>query len=449
MVDRFVATSWRRRPEDGAFEFAYACPKYGDFVERLTLPEAARAKPLGPTGARLASLLHGALGVSYYKAVAAPEIEINTLPPSPAAFAFLGSLYREGLGEFFVRNDLPYPPQQSFVFGGSHGSTIKLEDDGGDRRRGRAVMAFGGGKDSYVAIDVIEASGPQPELVTVALSDRVAKTIQATTTRPLTIIRRSLDPKLIEANRQGALNGHVPVTAINSLILLLYAYLIGAPRVVFANERSAEEATTQVGDYAVNHQFSKSLQAEKLLRAALVEAHVDVDYFSVLRPFSELWIARRLSGMADALRLFRSCNRNFVQADADAPARAWCGQCAKCAFTALITAPFLARGESEAVFGGDILDSPAAVDHIAATLGLGHVRPWDCVGGVMETAATLHHLASASRWADARVVKKLAPATVVRFGARELEQAWTDAFRCSGDHFLPADLMWLCDDEAA
>lgn len=449
MADRFVATSWRRRPEDGAFEFAYACPKFGDFVETVTLPDAARAKPLGPVGARIASLLHGVLGVSYYKAVAAPEIEVNTLPPSPAAIAFLGALYRDGLGEFFVRNDLPYPPQQRFMFGGAHGSTALLEEEASGPRRGRAVLAFGGGKDSYVALDVIEASGPQPELVTVALSDRVAKTIQSTTYRPLTIIRRGLDPKLIEANKQGALNGHVPVTAINSLILVLYAHLIGAPRVVFANERSAEEATTEVGGLAVNHQFSKSFQAEKLLRAALAEARVPVDYFSVLRPFSELWIARRLCSMPDALRLFRSCNRNFVQADAQAPARAWCGQCAKCAFTALITAPFLSRGESETVFGSDILNSVAATDHIASTLGLGHVRPWDCVGGVLETAATLHHLASLPRWADARAVKTLAPATAVRFGARELEQAWRDAFRCEGEHFLPKDLQWLCDDDAA
>lgn len=447
MADRFVATSWRRRPSDGAFEFAYACSKYGDFVETLTLPEAARGAPLDPVGARLASLLHGALGVSYYKAAAAPEIEIDTLAPSPAAVALLGALYREGLGEFFVRNDLPYPPQQRLMFGGDHDTAV-----GGDapaRRRGRPVMAFGGGKDSYVAIDLVEASGPQAELVTVALSERVAKTIQATTYRPLTIIRRGLDPKLIEANKQGALNGHVPVTAINSLILTLYAHLTGAPRVVFANERSAEEATTEVGGFAVNHQFSKSYQAEKLMRAALAEAHVAVDYFSVLRPFSELWIARRLCAMPDALRLFRSCNRNFVQADGDAPPRAWCGECAKCAFTALITAPFLSRAESESVFGSDILDTTAAADHVAATLGLGHVRPWDCVGGVLETAATLHRLADMPRWADARVVRTLEPATAARFGARELEQAWTDAFRGSDEHFLPADLQWLCDDDAA
>jgi hypothetical protein len=115
----------------------------------------------------------------------------------------------------------------------------------------------------------------------------------------------------------------------------------------------------------------------------------------------------------------------------------------------LITAPFLARAESIAVFGSDILDSEPAVGHIADTLGLGHVRPWDCVGGVLETAAALHHLTGLTRWADARVVKKLAPATAVRFGAPLLEQAWTDSFRCAGEHFLPADLRWLCDDEAA
>jgi hypothetical protein len=264
----------------------------------------------------------------------------------------------------------------------------------------------------------------------------------------VTAIRRSLDPRLLEANRAGALNGHVPVTAINSLILLLYAQLTGATHVVFANERSADEATLEAGGHAVNHQFSKTLGCERLIRAAIAEAGVGVDYFSALRPFSELWVARRLAASPEALASFRSCNRNFVQSEAAAPERPWCGACAKCAFTALIAAPFMARAASRALFGADILNSPEAVAHLAATAGLGDVRPWDCVGTALETAAAIHRLGEDPDWAGARTVVELGPRLAAAHGALALEAAWRDAFRCEAASFLPPAFARFCDDDA-
>jgi hypothetical protein len=292
----------------------------------------------------------------------------------------------------------------------------------------------------------VEKGGWRAELACVALSDRIARAIASMTDRPLTIIERRLDPALIAANRAGALNGHIPVTAINSLALALHAHLTGAAHVVFANERSADEATLVIDGRAVNHQYSKTLAAERLMREAIAETGSGVDYFSVLRPVSELWVARRLADLPRALSQFRSCNRNFVQAEADAPARPWCGQCAKCAFTALITALFLPRARSVALFGADVLDSAAAVDHLAATAGLGDVRPWDCVGGAGETAAALHRLAASPEWAGARAVEALAPQVEAAYGAERLAAIWEAAFRCEGERFLPADLVGLCDD---
>ncbi len=259
------------------------------------------------------------------------------------------------------------------------------------------------------------------------------------------MIRRRLDTRLIEANKQGALNGHVPVTAINSLILVLYAHLTGAAHVVFANERSADEETVQVDGHPVNHQFSKTLRCEGLLRDAIAEAGSGVDYFSLLRPFSELWIAQRLAREPEALKQFRSCNKNFVQVEKGAPPKAWCGQCAKCAFTALITAPFLSRSESIALFGSDILNQPEAVEHLSATAGLGGTRPWDCVGGKLETSAALARLKSQPRWADALAVKIVARDVIALHGAAALDRAWNDAFVCHGNGYLPHDFSWLCE----
>jgi hypothetical protein len=440
MTDSFTATSWRRRPEDGAFEFAYACSRYGAFKETVAFPGAGATADIAKAAGRLAALLHAALGVSYYKAAAAPQITFATLEDAPAARALVTALYRDGLGEFYVRNGLPYPPKQTLALTGpSMGSRTSAV-----RKDGRAVLAFGGGKDSYVALDLVEEAGWQAELISSALSDRLAAAIAATIPRPVTIVRRTLDPRLIEANKQGALNGHVPITAINSLLVLLYAELTGGAHGVFANERSADEATATVDGQGVNHQYSKSFAAERLIRAAAEEAGASADYFSVLRPFSELWVARRLAGLPDALRSFRSCNRNWAQ-DA-APPRPWCGACAKCAFTALITAPFMSRAQSREVFGADILDGEQATAHLAATAGLGGARPWDCVGGAEETAAALHRLAATPDWADARAIRTLAPRVAAARGSDALERTWDEAFRCAGTGFLPEAFQRLCDD---
>ena len=57
---------------------------------------------------------------------------------------------------------------------------------------------------------------------------------------PLLRIRRQLASELQAMNEAGAWNGHVPVTAINSAILLCAAVLYGYRYIVFSNERSAD-----------------------------------------------------------------------------------------------------------------------------------------------------------------------------------------------------------------
>jgi hypothetical protein len=110
---------------------------------------------------------------------------------------------------------------------------------------------------------------------------------------PALNIGRRLAPELFEYNRIGAWNGHIPVTAINSAILICAALVYGHDSVVFSNERSASVATLEYDGQAVNHQWSKSLEFEMRLRS-YVKAHIaaDLDYFSLLRPWSELAVTR-------------------------------------------------------------------------------------------------------------------------------------------------------------
>ena len=77
----------------------------------------------------------------------------------------------------------------------------------------------------------------------------------------------SLDPQLRALNDAGALNGHVPVTAIVTRAALLTAPLHGFDAVAMANERSASAGNLSWDGVEVNHQFSKSLRVERLLSA--------------------------------------------------------------------------------------------------------------------------------------------------------------------------------------
>ncbi len=82
----------------------------------------------------------------------------------------------------------------------------------------------------------------------------------------LIVVRRRLDPGLAGLNASGALNGHVPITAIISLIAVVGSFLYGYDSIAMAVERSASEETVLVDGVPVNHQYSKSLEFERLLR---------------------------------------------------------------------------------------------------------------------------------------------------------------------------------------
>lgn len=427
--------------------FTFHSARYGDFAETLDFPGCAGALARLTPGQRgLIDLLGAALGVSYYKATAGGVLEA---PPLPApALDLVRALYVEGLGEFYVRNRLPYPPE--FKLTAAAAPSLPSTGAGAAAPK-KAIVAFGGGMDSHVALALVERAGVTAELASVVLSDNVARVIEDCTDRKVTFIARLLDPRLLAANKSGALNGHIPVTAIHSLILVLYASLTGADWVVLANEKSADEATMQIDGHEVNHQFSKTFRAEGLIRGAVKSLLPDgPDYFSVLRPVSELWIARELAELPDALAKFRSCNRNFVFSDQSrqlSGAR-WCGVCAKCVFTAIITAPFLARAQAKALFGSDVLDNPDNLPLAEELAGFTDAKPWECVGTIGEVSAALAHLGADPEWRDAHLVEALSMRVRERDGSAALARRFSASLMERGESFLPPQMRFINEPEA-
>jgi hypothetical protein len=343
----------------------------------------------------------------------------------------LEAIYSEGLGEFAFTNELETLPRPAFP---TREDAIPAPPP---RRSKRVLVPIGGGKDSAVALEIVRRSGHELALFSVGDAGPIARTA-AVAGLPHLVVRRKLDPVLGDLNRAGAFNGHVPITAIVSCVAILTASLHGFDAVAMANERSASTGNVNWGGIDVNHQFSKSLRAERLLRTALEEMGVDVDYFSILRPASELAIAKAFTQLNPYHQAFSSCNTNF-RLDGSVPSQRWCCNCPKCRFVFLVMAPFSEPDHMQEIFGRDMLEDESQFEGIALLTATGGLKPFECVGEEEESRAAMRMLASDPRWRDHRVVRRLAEQVLPQFAADDGLSA--EALALSDEHSVPAELM--------
>ncbi|MBB6085837.1 endonuclease domain-containing protein [Wenzhouxiangella marina] len=346
-------------------------------------------------------LLHWVAGISYWKAGCPNHIRFDGSGPDAWQSRWLDRLYREGLAEFAYRNRLDVDAFPHFPVGPDRPAQTHAFD-----LARRTLVPMGGGKDSLVAWARLSRLDEPLASVQIGRSPLILRIGEVLPGEHLVIDRR-LDPGLARLNAMGALNGHVPVTAINASILVLTALLLDYHRVAFANERSASEASLiDTKGRAVNHQFSKSLEFERMLDAWVRRfVHPELHVFSVLRRDRELAICREFSALPEFHGLFSSCNRNF---HLDGPrVQRWCGACPKCHFVYLCLAPFMSPEALRGIFGKDLLADPDLSPGFEALLALDGVKPFECVGEAEEARAAVRALAAQSRWAAHPVVEHL------------------------------------------
>ncbi len=406
----------------GVAQLAYAFDDGPEMVETITIPGApfelhgARAEAVQ----RALRLLHLIAGVSYYKAAVPPVIEIDGYAIDTATAALLEQVYLNGLGEFAYRNGLNLRGRIRFP-------ATALEEDGDTASgaaavaateapalglRAHALTAIGGGKDSLVSIEALRGADVEQTVAWIGGSQLIRACAERTGL-PLLNIGRQLAPELFELNRQGAWNGHIPVTAINSAILVLAALLVDADQVVFSNERSASYGSQIPGTGEVNHQWSKGWAFERAF-GEYVEQRIaaDLHYYSLLRPLSELAVARQFARSDRYDAHFSSCNRNF-HILGERPAHRWCGVCPKCHFVFLALAPFMPKTRLVGIFGRNLLDDPSQAGGYDALLEFHDHKPFECVGEGRESRAAMATLAARPEWKEdalvARFVREIAP----------------------------------------
>lgn len=425
---RFVRATYA----EGVAELVYAFDQGEEMVERIRFPDA----PPVPAERRHAfdaalGLLHLIASVSYYKAGVPPTIELEPLDVQTAEL--LDALYLHGLAEFAYRNGLDLRGRIAFPRGAAPSPlapALGLPQ--------RTLVPIGGGKDSLVAVEAIKAIGGEATAVWVGNSPLIAACAERTGL-PTLNIQRELSPVLFELNRLGAWNGHIPVTAVNSAILALAAILYGFDSIAFANERSASAATLEYDGQQVNHQWSKGFAFEALLSDWL-HTHVaaDLDYCSLLRPYSELAITRAFARLTPYFDAFSSCNRNF-RLLGPKPADRWCGQCPKCHFVFLALAPFLPKPRLMSIFGRNLLDDDSQAAGFDALLEYQDHKPFECVGEGAEARAAMYALSQRPEWQEDALVARFRREILPQLDVAQLAlEPWLEA---SDAHRVPTRLQ--------
>jgi hypothetical protein len=388
------------------------------FTERITLVPAGHwDSPAATAAARLIFLL---AGVSYYKTAAPPVVELGEFALTAVERSFLREFYLSGLGEFAYRNGIDLsdlritaPDRAGGPLAPSDRADGPLAPKGEGGTGPRALVPFGGGIDSIVTVERVRRRADAALFVVSRPGDRFAAIERPAVVTGLPVVRaeREIDPQLLRSKEHGFLNGHVPVTGILSAIAVLAAVLDDRDAVVMSNEWSSSVPTLQdERGRPVNHQYSKSDSFEAGFRDVLGQAGPAMpDYFSMLRPRSELWVAEQFAKLESYHSSFRSCNRAF-HIDTALRLDYWCGRCDKCCFIDLILAPFMDAADLRRVFAGrEPLDDVEQAGRFRALLGTSvGTKPFECVGEVTECRAAALLAAGRPDRADCKLLGELA-----------------------------------------
>jgi hypothetical protein len=443
--------------QTGVAQLVYAFDEGPELIETVTVP----GTPFDLDDARAAAaeqalrLLHLIAGVSYYKAAVPSEIRIEGYAIDADTAALLENIYVHGLGEFAYRNGLNLHGKIAFPVGGPSGPSSEEIVPSGEGLgaeapptappanvvalglREHALVAIGGGKDSLVSIEALRDAGVD-QTVTWIGGSQLIKACAERTGLPTLNLGRQLAPELFEYNRQGAWNGHIPVTAVNSAILVFAAILTGADQVVFSNERSASYGSLIEGTGEVNHQWSKGWAFERDF-GDHVQRRIaaDLKYYSLLRPLSELAVARQFAKTDRYDAHFSSCNRNF-HILGERPVNRWCGVCPKCHFVFLALAPFMPKPRLVGIFGRNLLDDAGQIGGYDALLEYQDHKPFECVGEGRESRAAIAALSERPEWREDEIVERFAREIRPQLDASELGIA--PLLVLDDEHRVPAAL---------
>lgn len=325
---------------------------------------------------------------SYWKVTCSPKIIISCGFLNDEQINWVKKLIYNGLGEFFYVNKIKVDIND-FVSIESHGKDLVKKTD--NKVYDGYLIAVGGGKDSLTSLEILKDI---PNKKAFIINNRKVCFDGANTAgikdKDIINVERIFDKKIIDLNNRGFLNGHTPISSCIAFISYLTAYVNGIRCVVLSNEASANESS--VMGTSINHQYSKSLEFENDFRSFTSKYLTDkVEYFSLLRPLSELQIMKIFTKYPKYFNHFISCNnggkrKNIGKTDG------WCNTCAKCLFIYILMSNFISQDEMVSIFGENLLDKKDMLNYFLELLGKTENKPFECVGTIEEVNFAVNNL---------------------------------------------------------
>lgn len=347
---------------------------------------------------------------SYWKTACPPKIIVEAGSLDEDQRQWWQTLLLEGMGEFFFINQIDFTGDDFVTFVTESNQTAKYPDElvhslpsvSTPQAPRSILIPLGGGKDSAVTLELLKrayANEHQVKLGTLLLNPTgAAQAIADASGLEQIHIHRTLDPKMLELNQAGYLNGHTPFSALVAFITVLSSYLYNYEVVPVSNERSSNEGNVRYLDHEINHQYSKTFTFEHdfqeyVSRYLLPPALRTGFYFSFLRPIYELQIAKIFAEFEEYHPHFRSCNRGQKT-------NSWCGDCPKCLFAYTILYPFLGRDKLVVIFGQDLWQKESLLTYAKELTGYGETKPFECVGTHEESLSAFYLCLEAARQED-------------------------------------------------
>jgi UDP-N-acetyl-alpha-D-muramoyl-L-alanyl-L-glutamate epimerase len=393
-VKTFRFTKYEFNTLTGLLRLHYAFDNDWFFTEEMVFLGIER--PLPPIRRqaldRIFHHLHLVAGISYYKAALPQKLVIETKPISEKNAHFLNNLYLHGLGEFAHQNGLNLQGRIKFPYVDQYDNLqphYTLPHN--------VVVPIGGGKDSIVTIEALRHANKPFRLFSVG-NPRIIQNVVSVAGFPHIAVQRRISPQLLDLNRKGAFNGHVPISAIIAYILAASAVLYGFDTVVMSNERSANVGNLYKDDFEINHQYSKSLKFEQDVSKEFEDLLPGFRYFSLLRPLSELEITRLFSHFKNYHSIFSSCNRNYTHSAPSNIHGNWCLDCPKCRFVFLALAPFVEKSHLLQIFGKNLLNDRNQQEGYDGLIGHHSHKPFECVGEIEESLVAFYLLTQHKEW---------------------------------------------------